>query len=203
VSLSTSYRMSAYALMLCGLFIIIKKTIIEPLLPLNIITYNVGTLAVVLGFMAFPAFYLFQREASGRLGQLGFLINWLALGLACGLEFAKNSIFPYLEPSVLQALLAGPTHLVLLSVGLIFLSGVILFGAATFRAGVYPRIAAVLYIVGFVPYSLSPLFPAVVVAIGQLLGAFSIIWFGYTLWMSTRKTETIQTGQMTPVHAEG
>src|SRR5258708_19171910 len=118
---SNMYRLSAGALIVAGVCLIIKKTIVELLLPLNVATNSVGTVVPLLGLFGITAIYFYQREASGRLGGIGYLVNLLGLGLACGGEYSKNYIFAFLDPSTPQALLAGPTRLVLLTSGPIFL----------------------------------------------------------------------------------
>lgn len=178
--------------MLSGVLIILKKGILELLLPLNVPTTALGTLAILSGLFGLAMLYLNQREAMGKLGGIAFVINWFGLALASGADYARNWIFPYLDQSALQNLLAGPTKLVLVVSGLIFLLSVILFGVAIIRAGVFPRLPAVLYIVGFVPYSLGPVFPDPVSRIAQIIAAVGVVWFGYTLWVMTRNVATMK-----------
>jgi predicted small integral membrane protein len=93
-----------------------------------------------------------------------------------------------LSKSEVQALLAGPTRLAFLACALFFLVGVVLFSAASLRAGVFPRLAVVLYLIGFTVYSLYFFLPNVVVVIAEVGGAVGIIWLGYALWIAIRKT---------------
>ena len=87
-----------------------------------------------------------------------------------------------LDPAIVRALFAGPLRLFFLACGVGFLAGVLLFGVSSLRAGVFSRAAVLLYVVGFVPYSLSPFFPAPVVTLGQAIGAVGIILLGCELW---------------------
>jgi len=121
---STQYRLYAWAAMLCGLLIIIKKIIVELLLPPNAATNVVGTLGLLIGLFALTGMYFYQREANGgRLEIISYIVIWFGLGAASGADYAKNYIFLYMSKSALQALLAGPTRLVLVSSSLFFLLG--------------------------------------------------------------------------------
>jgi hypothetical protein len=105
------YRLIAWAAMLSGLFIIIKKLVVELLLPLNPATNAVGTAGLLLGLFALTGIYLYERQASGSFGLVGYLVNWFGLGAVAGVDYARNYILPYLSKSEVQVLLAGPTRL--------------------------------------------------------------------------------------------
>jgi len=186
------YRLSAWAAILSGLLIISKKLIVELLLPLNPATNAVGSFGLLLGLFTLTGVYLYQREASGRLGLIGYLVNWFGLGLVSGVDYARLYILPYLSKNEIQALLAGPTKLVFLSCAIFFLAGVILFSIASLRARVFPRLPILFYLIGFTLYSLSFLLPDVVVRTAEVGGALGIIWLGYTMLTALRKTATLQ-----------
>lgn len=192
---ATLYRLSAWAAILSGLFIIIKKLVVELLLPVNPATNAVGSFGLLLGLFTLTGVYVYQREASGRLGLIGYLVNWFGLAFVSGVDYAKLYILPYLSKSELLALLAGPTKLVFLSCAIFFLAGVILFSTASFRARVFPRLAILFYLLGFTLYSLSFLLPDVVVRTAEVGGALGVIWLGYAMLTAIRKTTTIQPGQ--------
>jgi hypothetical protein len=186
------YHLSAWAAILSGLLIISKKLIVELLLPLNPATNAVGSFGLLLGLFTLTGVYLYQREASGRLGLIGYLVNWFGLGLVSGVDYARLYILPYLSKNEIQALLAGPTKLVFLSCALFFLAGVILFSIASLRARVFPRLPILFYLIGFTLYSLSFLLPDVVVRTAEVGGALGIIWLGYTMLTALRKTATLE-----------
>ena len=100
------YRLSAWAAILSGLLIISKKLVVELLLPLNPATNAVGSFGLLLGLFTLTGVYLYQREASGRLGLIGYLVNWFGLAFVSGVDYTKLYILPYLSKSELQALLA-------------------------------------------------------------------------------------------------
>ncbi|HET8840965.1 MAG TPA: hypothetical protein VFN35_05825 [Ktedonobacteraceae bacterium] len=184
----TLYRLSAWAAILSGLLIIIKKLLVELLLPLNPITNAVGSFGLFLGLFALTGLYVYQREASGRLGLIGYLVNWFGLAFVSGVDYARLYILPYLSQNEIQVLLAGPTKLVFLSCALFFLLGVLLFGTALLRTGVFPRLAILLYMLGFTLYSLLFFLPALVVRIAETGGALGVIWLGYAMLTSLGKT---------------
>lgn len=182
------YRLTAWAAILSGVAIIVKKLVVELLLPLNPATNAVGTSGLLLGLFTLTGVYLYQREASGRLGLIGYLVNWFGLAAVAGVDYARNYILPYLSKGELQALLAGPTKLVFLISALFFLAGVVLFSVASLRAGVFPRLAFLLYLIGFTVWSLSFLFPDVVVRIAEVGGALGITWLGYAMLTALMKS---------------
>lgn len=189
------YRLSAWAAILSGLLIIIKKLVVELLLPLNPTTNAVGSFGLLLGLFTLTGVYVYQREASGRLGLIGYLVNWFGLAFVSGVDYAKLYILPYLSKSELQALLAGPTKLVFVCSAIFFLAGVLLFSTASFRARVFPPLAILFYLLGFTLYSLSFLLPDVVVRTAEVGGALGVIWLGYAMLTDLRKTTTIQPAQ--------
>jgi len=191
---STQYRLYAWAAMLSGLFIIVKKLVIELLFPPAAATNVVGTLGLLMGLFALTGVYSYQREASSKSGLVSYIVIWFGLGAASGADYARNYIFLYMSNSELQALLAGPTKLVLVSSSLFFLVGVILFSVSAFRARVFPRLAVLLFLVGFTLFSLSFLLPVVVSRAGEVVGALGVIWLGYAMWAAIRKTAMIQPG---------
>ena len=177
MSMSTFFRLSAVAGLLSSLAIITDN-----LLPEGDAFNWVGVLSPVFGLLALTGLYLWQMEASGKLGALGYIANLLGMGFFVGLAFANAFMLPYLGGDVLKELFAGPTRLAFVAGGSIFLVGVILFGLAAIKARTYPILAALLYMVGFIPISLQPLFPPSIITLGSLMAGAGIAWFSYALW---------------------
>jgi uncharacterized protein len=100
-------------------------------------------LALVFGLVALWAA---QAERSGPLGSLGMVLGVAGTTLVCGVALVEIAGASGAE---VEAVLAAglPAALALLA-GLAFLVGLILFGAATMRAGVFPRLAGLLLIGG-------------------------------------------------------
>lgn len=65
---------------------------------------------------------------------------------------------------------------------MIFLVGEILFGVSTFIAGIYPKIATVLFMIGFLVTPVRPAYPAITF-FGLTLSGVGLIWWGVSLWI--------------------
>lgn len=178
---SSLFRLSGWAGILSGLFLLADTLLFDLIWPTQAVARIPSILVIPFGLLALAGLYLWQRESSGRLGGIGYILNTVGLVLLFGVVFANNFILAYLDGEVLQELFAGPTRLAFLSSAVIFLIGVILFSVATLRAKALPGKAAVLYGVGFIPLGLSALLPDLVVNIGQVVGALGIAWLGYAL----------------------
>jgi hypothetical protein len=189
---TTLYRLSAWTAILSGLLIITKKLIVELLLPLNPLTNAVGSFGLFLGLFTLTGLYLYQREASGTFGLIGYLVNWFGLAFVSGVDYARLYILPYLSQHEIQTLLAGPTKLVFLSCAIFFLVGVLLFSVASLRVRVFPPLAILLYLLGFTLYSLSFFLPVLVVRIAEVGGALGVIWLGYATLTALRRTTLTQ-----------
>lgn len=183
MSTSTLFRLSGLAGILSGLFIVI-----DFLLPASLVVDTVGVLSAVLGLFLLTGIYLRQRAESGSLGGIGYIVASLGLALTVGAAFANTYVLSLLGESVREELFAGQTGMAFLATGVIYLLGLILFGIATIKANIFPRVAPVLLVVGFVPVSFFPFFPDIVVTIGALVAGAGIIWFGYALWSGAGKT---------------
>src|SRR3989304_5305192 len=97
MSFSNLFRLSSVAGLLSSLAIITDN-----LLPEGNAYNWVGVLSPVFGLLALTGLYLWQREASGKLGVLGYTVNLLGMGLFVGLAFANAFMLPYLSGTVLK-----------------------------------------------------------------------------------------------------
>jgi hypothetical protein len=80
------------------------------------------------------------------------------------------------------AQLANRSAMVFITIsGLIFLVGEILFGISTITAGFFSKIAAVLFMIGFLATPLGGTYP-IIVFIGSVLSSTGIIWWSVSLW---------------------
>ena len=139
------------------------------------------TAHVVLVF-ALIGLYAAQAELSGLLGSLGMVLSVVGTTLVSGVVLVEIAGASGAE--VEDVLGAGlPGALVLLG-GLAFLIGLILFGVATMRAGVFPRWAGLLLIVGDVVFGVGS-FAGAAATIFELLGALitctALVWLGLSL----------------------
>jgi hypothetical protein len=130
--------------------------------------------------------YARQAKKTGVLGLLAFLITFFGTALFFAWEWSETFIWPVLaqatphfldhpDQSLIQALDASQNiHQLLIGVGFI------LFGVASLRAGVLPRGAAVLLMVGAVSGIVSNF--VVEIPLVGLLSALGLAWMGYAVW---------------------
>ncbi len=139
------------------------------------------TAHVVLVF-ALVALYAAQAEQSGLLGSLGMVLSVVGTTLVSGVVMVE--IAGASGVKVDDVLRAGfPSALALLG-GLAFLIGLILFGVATMRAGVFPRYAGLLLVVGDIVFGAGS-FAGAAATIFEILGAAltcaALVWLGLSL----------------------
>lgn len=132
------------------------------------------------------AIYLHQREASRALGFIGYVINQFGLALIVGLIYAQVFVLSALDAATVGELMSGTTGLAALASLIIFVLGVALFGISIIRANVFPKWAAALYIVGFLPLAVAPFIPPIVVSIGEIVASVGILGLGYILAWGTQ-----------------
>ena len=138
-----------------------------------------------------------QSRAAGTFGLWAFVVVFLGTALAAGSTWAEVFVWPTLAQVAPGMMSGSATDMSLyLLAGLqvsfpLFGLGLILFGAATFRAGVYPRWAAALLIVSIpVTMFLDPTPGTFQESIGQILLGISVATLGwYALRDPSREAE--------------
>ncbi len=142
----------------------------------------VGLALITLGLVGM---YACQAQQAGSLGLIAFVIAFAGMLMVFGLSWGEPFLGPLVAEQAPGLLSAEPSGALavgsILSIAL-FALGWLLFGLASLRAGMLPRGAAMLLIVGallfFVLTSLDlPLYSVV-------QGA-ALIWMGYALWSGT------------------
>jgi hypothetical protein len=162
------------------------------------------------GLLGMTGLYARQAVKSGWLGLAGYLLFSLWLVLIMGFSFVEAFILPRVAnatPTFVQAwmgMFTGPKGTFDLGIlptiwtltAPVYILGGLLFGIATWRAGILPRWAGALLAAGTV---LAPIAsqlpnasqPKVAVPVGVAL-----VWLGYALW-SERRTQDLQAPQPT------
>jgi hypothetical protein len=143
------------------------------------------TAHVVLVF-ALVALWAAQSERSGLLGSLGMVLGVVGTTLVSGVVMVEIAGASGVEvDAVLGA--SFPSVLALLG-GLAFLIGLVLFGVATMRAGVLPRWAGLLLIVGDAVFGAGS-FAGAAATIFEILGALitcaALVWLGSSLLLGS------------------
>ena len=142
--------------------------------------YLLSTALLLLGLVGL---YTSQSQAAGILGLVGFLVAFLGTVLLAGVLWFELFITPGLAteaPELVGEELGLPGFILMLLFGAV---GWVLFGVATLRAGVYPRWAAVLLIVGGV----LAYFP---LPLAGIIFSVAIAWLGLLLFTGRGEAAT-------------
>jgi hypothetical protein len=172
----TLYRFAGYAGLIGGVLIVLAVCRRGGLVPENALTHALAPPASALLLFTLTALYLCQRAESGRLGLIGFVLNHLGLSGLFAIEFVTHAVFQYQDEATREQVLAGPGRAYFLVAAMTFLTGVVLFGIASWRAGVLPRGALVLYVVGLGAAALRTSVPEAVYLGGLLTGSAAVMW---------------------------
>ena len=148
----------------------------------------------VFGLLGASGIYARQVEEAGLLGLVGFLMFFVNLVLIASYDFLEVFIMPVLAtvaPQSIAGFLPGDSLVAaLLPIFslqfLLYVVGGSLFGISILRAGILPRWAAIVFIIG----SASGLLGVISEAVGRI-GAVGIglglAWLGYALWSERRE----------------
>jgi hypothetical protein len=175
------YRLAALTGLAGGVLILVAVARRAGVLPENAVTHALAPPASALLLLTLTALYLRQRREAGRLGLAGFVLNHLGLSGLFAIEFLTHAVLQYQDAAAREAVLTGPGRPYFLVVALTFLIGVVLFGIASWRAGVLPRAALALYVPGLSAASLRAAVPEAVYLSGLVAGAAGVLWFSVVL----------------------
>lgn len=181
MSTSTLYRLGALAGLLSGVFIILGRLMarLPNTQPGEIIDFLSPFFALFLTI----ALYLGQRRESGVLGGIAFIVLFSGLVALVCLDYYGAFIRIHLPDAVIELVEEGSSAPVFVGSLLTFLIGEILFGISVIRAGVYSRIAAILFMLGLILVVFHPtgIFPESAVDIGASAVGVGMIWWSIDL----------------------
>jgi hypothetical protein len=157
----------------------------------------------IFGMLGLAGLYARQAEKSGWVGLVGFILLNLWLALMLGFTFVEVFILPSvatIAPDFVASWLGmfngaartialGALPTVWTIAGPLYILGGLLFGIATFRAGVLPRWAGVLLAVGTAMGPLAVLLPLDLQPKIAIPAGLALAWLGYALW-SERRAKT-------------
>lgn len=184
---------------------------IQPIHPPDVLaSVTTGAWAIITSFKLAMCFlflfgiaglYVRQMEKAGWLGLAGFVLLMVSWALQSGFVFAEVFILPPLataapqfvdsylgvvngSPGEMNIGALVPTYAVL---SILYLLGGLLFGVATFRAGVLPRWPAGLLAVTAILTPAAALLPHEIqrLVAGIPMGV-ALAWLGYGLWSERR-----------------
>jgi len=184
--------------------------VIQPLHPADVVASvntvewailtPLKTLMCLLLLLGIVGLYARQVNKAGRLGLVGFLLFSLCWAFLLVFVFAEAFIMPPLAsvaPQFVDGFLgiaAGRTSELNFGLlpalwalaGILYMLGGLLFGLATFRAGILPRWAAVLLAVTATLTPLASLFPHNIQRLAAMPMGLALAALGYTLWSERR-----------------
>src|SRR5205823_1984605 len=207
ITTSNLVRFSGLALIPAG----IVFAGIQPIHPPDVVeSVTTGAWAIItslkfamcLFFMVgITGLYTRQVEKAGWVGLAGFALLFVSWWLLTAFVFAEAFVLPRLAgtvPEFVDALLGisyghtGGVDLGVLptlfsvGVGISYMLGGLLFGVATFRAGVLPRVPAALLALAATLTPLAALLPHAQQRYAAIPVALALAWLGYALWTERR-----------------
>jgi hypothetical protein len=209
ITASSLTRSAGLAAMGTGiLFVVIQA--IHPLDVLSSVTtaqwaiaHYLGVAMGLLGLLGITGSYARQAEEAGWLGLAGYLLLTLFYAITTAFQFVEAFISPVLAtvaPAFVEGFLgivtSAPSEVNLGALPLVYnlngflgyMLGGLLFGIATFRAGVLPRWAGALLAFAVVlPVFTSSLLPHPYDRVLAVPMGLALAWLGYALWSERRE----------------
>lgn len=208
ITASNLIRWSGLASMVAGIIF----ASIQPIHPPDVLASVTTTewsiittfkLAMCLFFLlGIAGLYARQVEQAGRLGLVGYLVFSLSWALQSSFVFIEVLVLPVLATaspqfvtSYLGVVNGQPGEMNIgalpatynLLVGIPYMLGGLLFGIATFRARVLPRLPASLLAVVAVLTPTAALLPHAIQRLAGMPMGLAIAWLGYVLWSESRE----------------
>ena len=155
------------------------------------LTYSIALLGMGSLLLAVTAIYTRESAALGKLGLIGYLTAFLGTLMVAGDWWFEAFVIPMIAteaPAILDLPLSGPLLVGAIATVGLYTVGWTVFGIAGLRAHAFPRIAALLVLVGGLagPLALtSPYQIPLVIAIG---------WIGLTLAPESDRSDAAAVG---------
>lgn len=176
---ATLYSLSAIAGVIAGVCIILGTLLNDLLKTQRGTIFNF--LGALIGLFGITGIYLWQRVEFGIFGLVAYVLVFIGFALIACIDYMGSFIAPGLSEEQMASLQTSSAAVAAMISSLIMLVGEILFGIATFRAGIFPRIATVLFMIGFLATPVRPVYP-IITFIGLSISGVGIIWWSITLW---------------------
>lgn len=133
--------------------------------------------------------YAYQVAKVGWLGLIAFILTLAASAMLTSAELFAGALAPTLAAnpatqSLVNPQQAGPFVIVIGVIAVLATVGNILLGIAIMRAGVLPRWAGLLIIIGYVFLAFGIGLPALAIIspVGIVLSGLGYAWCGYSIW---------------------
>lgn len=200
MSSSKVIRWAGLSVVLAGALSVVFPIIHPPDDPSSVATSSWAIAHyIVLGWSIFAllgisGIYARQVEEAGWLGLVGFLTFFVGLALLTSVGFLEAIVMPLLASEAPQSIAVffpgeglGVLDTVRLPAGLVWIVGGLLFGISIIRAGILPRWAAILFVIGTASLLLAAVLPEAVGRFISLPAAVGLAWLGYALWSEGRE----------------
>ena len=158
------------------------------------IAHGLHFIGAAFTLLGLPGLFAQQRESLPRWGVVGFVLSLLGNAMFLGTGMITAFIWPMLAfyaplcIGVGGPIFGSPLSLPAFSLtAVLIVSGYVLFGFATLRAGVLPRVATVVLVIGAILGMLPPhpvgALPWWGLVFGGVLYGIGLIWLGVFLWI--------------------
>lgn len=174
-------KISSVAGFLSAAILLVNAAKRAGIIPTSPFTQLAAPIAQLAAIVLVIGIYVLVSRRAGALGATGAGISVIALAGLVGVEFVLNLIFPYVDPSVVAALRAGPLGIALTTVSMLFLLGTVALMLALWRSSNVPRAVVILYTASVIPIALRTVFPETVLQLGLVGLAVAITWIA--IWM--------------------
>ena len=167
------------------------------------VVHVIACLMSFFGLLGLAGLYARQVRKAGWLGLIGYLLLSLWLVMIMGFSFVEAFVLPHIAsaaPGFVQSWMgmfnspagafdigALPTVWTLTAPALIL--GGVLFGVATFRAGIFPRWAGALLAASTALAPIAAALPNASQPKAAIPMGIALVWLGYALWSEDRAEE--------------
>ncbi len=141
-------------------------------------------IGVAAGIGGLAAIWLWQRQAAGITGLVGYGFAMAGLIGIAGFLFADATILPHLPPDTVAALMNGPTGPSIFAAVNTYVLGTLVFVGASLRAGLYPRPALLLWGIGVLPTPFALALPPLTITLGEIVASAGVLWVAAALFRS-------------------
>ena len=169
-----------------------------------LIVHILGVAMCLFGLLGVAGIYTRQVNAAGWTGLAGYLLLTLFYTLSLGFQFIEAFVSPALattSPEFVEGILGiasgdgsemdlGALPTVYTITGGMYLLGGVLFGIATFRAGILPRPAGALLAIATILPVAGAAVPHPYDRIFAVPMGLALAWLGYVLWAERREAAT-------------
>jgi hypothetical protein len=206
ITTSNLIRLAGFSVMLAGLCYAAVGVLHPANIPSAVTTTRWELVHVVacamsfFGLLGMAGLYARQASKAGWLGLIGYVLLSLWLVLIMGFSFVEAFLLPHLAgvaPAAVTAWMGmfnGPAGTFSLGVlpnlwtlsGFVYIFGGLLFGIATIRARILPRLAGALLAVSTVVAPLAALLPNAAQPKTAIPMGIALAWLGFAVWMERR-----------------